>query len=53
MMGKIPMEMKFSAALFRYRQLHTTIQLQDGGMPKRIPTKPILPEERVKILKQV
>lgn len=47
------MEMKFSAALLRYRQLHNTIQRQDGGIPEPLPTKPILPEERVKILKQV
>jgi len=52
-MGKIPMEMKCSAALLRYRQLHNAIQRQDGGIPKPIPAKPILPEGRVKILKQV
>src|SRR5665647_10018 len=52
-MGKIPTEMKCSAALLRYRQLLNTIQRQDGGIPKPIFPKPILPEGRVKILKQV
>jgi len=51
--GKIPVEMKFSAALLRYRQLHNTIQRQDGGIAKPFPANPILPEEHVKILKQI
>jgi len=52
-MGKIPMEMKCSAALLRYRQLHNSIRLQDAGIPEPIPAIPILAEGRVKILKQV
>jgi len=49
--GQIPVEMKCSAALLRYRQLHNSIQLQDAGIPKPLPAKPILHEGRGKILK--
>jgi len=38
------MEMKFSAALLRYRQLHNTIQRQDGGFRNRFPQNQYFPK---------